>query len=246
MIDKTHYLHFHGIDQAKSPDFMTIFINRLGPKPKDNSPWLPKLRDVYRFHHDNYEHVLKWYLNTVCRKYYPTMITIDVTNNSQMGDSILNKFGKRKVDAQRFQNVGSSNTKYELKQIGLDYLKMGYTFPDPEDIVDQEKSEIIRELKQQMLRELTKLTKSGRITFDHPQGKKNDNVHGWELSLKGVMDYQKNKFEFFNLTGSLKGATYTRNADTVQLKQEEIQKRMFKRFKNSSLNIVSTKISVDE
>lgn len=188
---------FHGIDQAQSQDFMTIYIQGLDVKPESESiKWIPRLKDVYRFHHDDYEQVFKWYARDIASKYPPARIVIDTTNNTMMGDSMKNRFGERTVDAQRFQNVGQSNTKYMLKQVGLDYLKMGYSFPDPEDITDVEKSEIIRELKEQMLRELTKLTPSGRITFDHPSGRKNDNVHGWELSLKGVMDYQKGRFEY--------------------------------------------------
>jgi len=174
---------------------MTVYIEALPSKKlKGQKNWLPMLKDVYRFHHDNYEDVLQWYTSTVCNKYYPTTISIDITNNAQMGDSLINRFGKDTVDAQRFQNVGQSNTKYMLKQIGLDYLKMGYTFPNPETISDPSKADIIRELKTQMMHEQLKLTPSGRTTFDHPTGKKNDNVHGWELSLKAVMDYQKNLF----------------------------------------------------
>ena len=192
----TQYTYHHGIDQAKSPDFMTVYIHALPSKKlKGEKNWLPMLRDVYRFHHDNYEDVLKWYTRIVCNKYYPTTLSIDITNNAQMGDSLINRFGKDTVDAQRFQNVGNTNTKYMLKQIGLDYLKMGYTFPNPETIRDSSKADIIRELETQMKHEQIKLTKSGRITFDHPSGKKNDNVHGWELSLKAVMDYQKTLFE---------------------------------------------------
>jgi len=189
------YRWFHGIDQAKSPDFMTVYINGLGPKPKDGKNWLPLLRDVYRFHHDDYVAVFKWYTGTVCKKYPPTRITIDITNNVMMGDSIIRRFGKRNVDAQRFQNQGSTNTKYTLKQIGLDYFKMGYTLPNPDNITDPLKSEIIKTLKSELLREQIKLTPSGRPTFGHG-GKHNDNVHGLELSLSGVMFFQKHLFDY--------------------------------------------------
>ncbi len=34
-------------------------------------------------------------------------------------------------------------------------------------------------------------TKNDRVTFNHPIGKHNDTVHGWELSLDAVMEFQQ-------------------------------------------------------
>jgi len=42
-----------------------------------------------------------------------------------------------------------------------------------------------------MVHEQVEYTPSGRITFNEPVGKHNDLVHGWELSLKGVMEFQQ-------------------------------------------------------
>lgn len=42
-----------------------------------------------------------------------------------------------------------------------------------------------------MLHEQVKYTNNDRVTFDHPAGKHNDMVHGWELSLEAVMEFQK-------------------------------------------------------
>jgi len=46
-------------------------------------------------------------------------------------------------------------------------------------------------MKKEMIHEQMQYTDSGRITFNEPVGRHNDLVHGWELSLKAVMEFQE-------------------------------------------------------
>ena len=49
------------------------------------------------------------------------------------------------------------------------------------------KSELIRELIEQLKHEEMNLTKSGRESFDHPVGRHNDLAISWELSIHGCI-----------------------------------------------------------
>jgi len=61
-----------------------------------------------------------------------------------------------------------------LKDDGLSILKQGYNFPNPNNIRDLAKSELVRELVEQLKHEEMVITPSGRESFDHPTGRNND------------------------------------------------------------------------
>ena len=70
-----------------------------------------------------------------------------------------------------------------LKDDGLSILKQGYTFPNPNNIRDPIKSQLVRELIEQLKHEEMNLTPSGRELFDHTTGRHNDMGIAWELSI---------------------------------------------------------------
>ncbi len=72
----------------------------------------------------------------------------------------------------------------------MDY---GYQWPD-DSLIEKKMprfAKLIRILKKEMVHEQVEYTNNGRITFNEPSNKHNDLVHGWELSLKGVMEFQQ-------------------------------------------------------
>jgi len=60
-------------------------------------------------------------------------------------------------------------------------------FPNPANIKDPIKSELVRELIEQLKHEEMNLTPSGKESFDHPTGRHNDKAIGWELSIHGCI-----------------------------------------------------------
>lgn len=74
-----------------------------------------------------------------------------------------------------------------LKDDGLSILKQGYSFPNPNNIRDLAKSQLVRELVEQLKHEEMVITPSGRESFDHPTDRHNDMGIAWELSIHGCI-----------------------------------------------------------
>ena len=113
-------------------------------------------------------------------------MVFDYTNERTFTDIMENRFGKSRVEKVIF-SAGTSGTKKMLKDDGLSILKQGYKFPNPANIRDPVKSELVLELEEQLLHEELKLTNSGREPFDHPVGRHNDLAIAWELSIHGCI-----------------------------------------------------------
>ena len=126
---------------------------------------------------------------------FPPMIAeIDSTREAFLTNALVRKYGESKIIPVKFMNSGSSNTKFELKQIGFSFLDSGYEWVDT-NLMEKKghvkSAKLFKILKKEMMHEQVQFTASGRVSFDHPIGKHNDLVHGWELSLKAVMEFQQ-------------------------------------------------------
>jgi len=110
-------------------------------------------------------------------------MVFDYTNERTFTDMMIRDFGEDRVEKVNF-SAGTSGTKLQLKQDGLSILKQGYTFPNPANIRDPKKSELIRELVEELQYEEMKLTPSNKESFDHPTGRHNDKAIAWELSIR--------------------------------------------------------------
>jgi hypothetical protein len=113
-------------------------------------------------------------------------MVFDYTNERTFTDLMENRFGKSRVVKINFSS-GTSGTKKMLKDDGLSILKQGYQFPNPAKIRDPVKSQLVRELVEQLKHEEMKLTPSGKESFDHPVGRHNDLGIAWELSIHGCI-----------------------------------------------------------
>ncbi len=186
-------LWFYGIDPASTVDYFGVVIHGLGDPSE--TPWMPRLADLYRLPHGKYKDSLAFLVDVLFKKFPPFKLRIDITKAPYLGETVLDMFGEDIVMAKNFSNVGNSNTKFEMKQVGMQFLTDGYTFPNHNKIreVNRHKADILLSLETEMLHEMTKMTSAGRLSFDSPSGKHNDMVHAWEMSLVEVIEYQRNK-----------------------------------------------------
>ena len=113
-------------------------------------------------------------------------MVFDYTNERTFTDLMEARFGKSRVTKINF-SAGTSGTKKMLKDDGLSILKQGYKFPNPANIKDPAKSELVRELVEQLKHEEMLLTPSGRESFDHPTGRHNDLGIAWEIYIHGCI-----------------------------------------------------------
>lgn len=190
---------FHGIDVASQNDYYTDIIHVLTSKPKitpqaptDRPVWIPFLASMFRTHHRSPDEIIDIQIK-LFNKFPPIIAKIDTTREDFLTSALVRKYGESTVIPVRFLNSGSSNTKYQLKQRGFSYLDAGYEWPDV-NILEKTQpkfAKLIKILKKEMLHEQVKYTSNERVTFDHPIGKHNDMVHGWELSLDAVMEFQQ-------------------------------------------------------
>ena len=241
------YLYFYGDDPARDRDYHGIVINALPARKSDK--WLPRLRDLYRFQNRNYIETLEFLANNLFKKMPPAIYTVDASNNPAYAELLERKLGKR-LHPLKFGNSGTTNTKYDLKVIMKQYIKLGYEFPDPDYLLRQrmvtpEKADLLRILKDEALREMAVLTESDRISFEHPLGKHNDMIHAEEMSLKGVMEYQKGNFGIsFQAISMMHGASHETAATETPIQRAEAG--LMGRLNSLGLNIKNFKIEMPD
>ncbi len=190
---------FHGIDVASQNDYYTDIIHVLTSKPKlqpgdnrDRPIWIPFLASMFRINHQPPDVIIDLQIK-LFNKFPPTIAKIDTSREDFLANALVRKYGETRIIPVKFVNSGNSNTKYQLKQRGFSYLDAGYEWPKMNVLEKKQPkfAKLVKILKKEMLHEQVKYTSGERITFDHPIGKHNDMVHGWELSLDAVMEFQQ-------------------------------------------------------
>jgi len=175
--------YIYGEDPASQNDFFGIVIHEMPTPTRDNPKPIPLLRDIYKLNHTSFDKIIEFHTNVLFRKFPPTLMVFDYTNERTFTDIMENRFGKSRVTKINF-SAGTSGTKKMLKDDGLSILKQGYTFPNPANIKDPIKSELVRELIEQLKHEEMNLTPSGKESFEHPIGRHDDLGIGWELNSR--------------------------------------------------------------
>lgn len=190
---------FHGIDPATQGDYYTDVVHVLTEKPKrfneedtTQYKWLPFLIGIMRLKHRDPNEIIDLQIRNF-NKYPPHIAKIDASREDFLTNALVRKYGESKILPVKFVNSGQSNVKFHLKQVGYNYLNAGYNWPN--DMIIEESrprfAKLLRILKKEMMHEMVDYTANERVTFKHPVGKHNDLVHGWELSLDAVMEFQQ-------------------------------------------------------
>lgn len=195
---------FHGIDPASKGDYYVDVVHLLTHKPTSNTEvqakdfkWNPFLVDIIRLKKRDPNEIMDIQIRQF-NKFPPMFATIDSSREDFLASALQRKYGETRIIPMKFQNVGSSNTKFQLKQLGFAYIDAGYEWPDYALVEKRYPrfAKLLRLLKKEMMHEQQKSTETGRVTFSHPIGKHNDLVHAWEMSLNSVMTYQKKNLGF--------------------------------------------------
>jgi len=191
---------FYGNDPARERDYHTIVINGLKPQVSGGTS-MPMLRDIYRFKGKDYLEVLNFLFNNLFKKYPPMRFAVDASRDPTFAELLTRKLGEEKTISYKF----TIDSKLHLMTIMRNYLLAGYKLPDVESLVrngliDADKAEMIRQLKQESLREQMRPAVGDKISFSDG-GKHNDLLHGEALSLKAVYDYTKSHSGFGQHSG---------------------------------------------
>lgn len=189
---------FHGIDTATQNDYYTDVVHVLTEKPKlantesERFSWNPFLCGILRLKKMEPNEMIDTQIRFFNR-FPPFRAQIDSSREEFLVNALIKKYGESIVIPTKFLNAGATNVKFDLKQIGFSYLDGGYEWPNDVEIekTHPRLAKLIRILKKEMIHEQVEYTANGRITFNEPPGRHNDLVHGWELSLKGVMEFQQ-------------------------------------------------------
>lgn len=188
---------FYGNDPARDRDYHTIVINGLKPKTKGGFQ-VPLFRDVYRFKGKDYLEVLNFLFRNLFPRMPPTRFAVDASRDPTWAELITRKLGEEKTINYKF----TIDSKLHLMTVMKNYLLAGYTFPDVDMLIregriTQDKAQMVREMKQEALREQMRPTSGDKISFSDG-GKHNDLLHGEALSLEGVFQYQRGTSGFGN------------------------------------------------
>lgn len=188
---------FHGIDPATKGDYYADVVHFLPLKPNarksnyDPYSWRPFMVDIMRLRKRPPMQIVDLQIKQF-NKFPPTRAVIDSSREDFLSAALVKRYGPTTVLPVKFGNVGTVNTKFKLKQIGYAYINAGYEWPDTNKLQSRfpRYAKLIKILKKEMMREIVTFTDTDRVTSKHPLGKHNDLVHGWEMSLQAVMEYQ--------------------------------------------------------
>jgi len=225
---------FHGIDPATKGDYYTDIVHVLPAKPKQTLlqpgqkfKWIPYICHIMRLKKMDPDDIIDQQIKAFNR-FPPMFAKIDTSREDFLANALQRKYGESKILPVKFLNSGASNTKFHLKQVGYSFIQAGYEWPNDRKLEEMGYSrfaKLLRILKKEMMHELVTKTDNGRISFGHPSGKHNDMVHGWELSLDAVMEFQQKNL------GYEKRRNEQKAFDTVQEKiyntdeYDEVEKR---------------------
>jgi hypothetical protein len=168
-------------------DTQTMFENRCTEcrrrwPANANLPRLKILKDLSGL--NSYTDVIDL-LRDLFQRYPPSYIVTDYTNEKTLTDILRKDFGDDMLEPINF----TLPNKQMLKEDSLALIKMGYTWPNPDHLKDQENATMVRNLVNQLLQEQVITTRSGKITFDAPKGAHNDLAIAWELSVHGCLKF---------------------------------------------------------
>jgi len=141
--------YIYGEDPASQNDFFGIVIHELPSPTKEIPKPVPFLRDVYALNHTSFDKIIEFHTRVLFPKFPPSLMVFNHTNERTFTDLMEKRFGKSRVAKINF-SAGTSGTKKMLKDDGLSILKHGYQFPNPANILDPVKSELVRELIEQL------------------------------------------------------------------------------------------------
>jgi hypothetical protein len=181
MVNRNGYVY--GLDNASKMDFFGIVVHELPIDYEESTT--PDLVTLRKLTHIPYDEMFEILTQELFPKYPPIQIVADYSNEKTFTDFLERDFGKNKVMKINF----TIPSKQMLKDDGLSILEMGYEFPNPAMIEDPQIAKWVMELIEQLKREQVIFTKSGKISFDHPEGEHNDLAIAWELSIHGCLQY---------------------------------------------------------
>ncbi len=138
--------YIYGEDPASQNDFFGIVIHEMPSSTQEDPKPLPLLRDVYALNHTSFDKIIEFHTRVLFPKFPPALMVFDYTNERTFTDLMENRFGKSRVSKINF-SADTSGTKKMLKDDGLSILKQGYTFPNPANIKDLKKAELIKSIQ---------------------------------------------------------------------------------------------------
>lgn len=185
IVDYEKYWCCIGADPAKEQDLYAGSMRILPKQPNYGAYRIPILGDLFRLNGMNYTMLVEEFESGMLRKYAQfASLDMDYTNEKHLVDTLITKYGEDRVFKTVFTR-GEGGTKLNLMKIARDFYKSpGHKWPDPEQIKDSRRKELVSDLMQQVVREDFSIGAGGAISFKHT-GKHNDLLHADSLALQG-------------------------------------------------------------
>lgn len=183
----------YGLDPASQDDFFGIVVHRLDDiDPREpNKHKLPHLQTLRRLKlryislKEGENSALGILQKDLFPRYPPSYLVIDYTMERTFAQLVERIYGKAMVETILF----SVPNKNMLKHDGMAIFESGYRLPDPQGVKHPQLKEWLQRLETELKHEEMIITKTGKITFDHPRGEKNDLAIAWELSIHGCLRF---------------------------------------------------------
>jgi len=173
-----------GLDPASKMDFFGIVVHAL---PTGRFP-MPQLVTMQAVTHTSYLAMMEALKRDMFRRFPPYYIVVDYNTEKTFSQILQRDYGDERLELVTFGN----QAKQMLKDDGLAILKQGYTFPDAYKQTNMKQRKYLIDLVKQIKQEQMLVTRTGKITFDHPQGEHNDLATAWELSIHGCLKFMIN------------------------------------------------------
>lgn len=224
-----------GIDLAEALNYCGIVIGAVSN--------VVRIPDLWKFHHIMYPTIKQLCTDTIAKKYPPTIISVDYSNNESFSEELEGHFnpaflavGSKWYGQWKMVNPIKFNmhTKLDMKQNSRKMHEAKLVlYPHPGNI-NPEKRGLYQELQEQLEREAFTDSPMG-LKFPKPEGFDNDLAIAHELMLKGANQLLEGGMYDLPPPAGV-GIDDTDYVTSVsETPQEQVRKNLQKRLKESGL-----------
>lgn len=243
-----NYGYGYGIDLAQDLNYAAVFCLELKDKVR-----LAPTGSIRKFKDIPYPEVKNFLVEELFTKNYPSYVCTDYTSEkafSEELEAMINPgfyaFGTEYYKKWTVVEpiVSTQDKNLAMKQNARLFMEGDdplFVWPE-ESIVDPRIASLIKETKEQALREAGSPSQSGKWSFPKPSGHDNDLIRALELALYGAKKYYKPITSLTHVPFVASGTRSNYADDSDETKESKFRNSIEKHWSKSGLNVTDVNI----
>ncbi len=243
-----NYGYGYGIDLAQNLNYCAVYCLELKEKVR-----LAKSGAIRKFKDIPYPEVKNFLVEDLFQKRYPTYVCTDYTSEKSFSEELeamLNPgfyaFGTDNYKKWKTVEpiVSTQDKNLAMKQNARLFMEGDdplFLWPE-ESLVHPKIAALIKETKEQALRESAKPSQSGKWSFPKPEGQDNDLIRALELALYGAKKFYKPVSSLSHVPTVASGTRSNYDDSSEDSKENRFRNSIEKHWNKSGLNVTDVHI----